>query len=287
MKKRLFIGVFGLVLLAACAGHDSDFTSSEEPAFADGASFYDLNQEELEMTEDAVALDHSATTTIESPELLDRKLIKTAYLSFEVDSLEKRHAVIDRAVKTFGGYIQHEEQFAGYDRENITSTVRIPSVHFDDFIETATNGVGTFDSKNISMDDVTEEYIDVAARIETKKELKKRFIGLLDRAESIKKIMEVEREITILQEEIESYESRLKYLASSTKYATVSITYYRMVDVPIEYENSFVKAFYAGWQAIVFFLIVLVSIWPLVLIGSIIFILVRYRIKAKKKRQTT
>ena len=75
MKKRLFIGVFGLVLLTACAGHDSDFTSSEEPAFADGASFYDLNQEELEMTEDAVAMDHSATTTIESPELLDRKSI--------------------------------------------------------------------------------------------------------------------------------------------------------------------------------------------------------------------
>src|SRR5690606_8910371 len=119
-------------------------------------------------------------------------------------------------------------------------------------------------------------------RIETKKELKIRFTKLLDKAESIAKIMEVEREITALQAEIESYEGRLKYLSGSIKYATITMSYYRMLEIPTEFDNKFESAFKGGWEALVWFFVGLVSVWPIVLI--VIFVLSFIKIRSNMRK---
>lgn len=56
----------------------------------------------------------------------------------------------------------------------------------------ATKGVDKFDHKNIEVKDVTEEFLDVKARLKTKKELEDRYIDLLKKANNIKEILEIE-----------------------------------------------------------------------------------------------
>lgn len=284
-KKFLSLMLIATLFLSACGGYGAD--ENYEAPMASGAnedySYVDnYDQYEEELTEENYDAITPGNEGLDEQLLLDRKLIKNANLSFKTDSLNVRKRIVDAAVMHFDAYVEHEEQYVSYDRENVTATIRVPAQHFDAFLEMATGGVGTFDSRTIAMDDVTEEYVDVEARIKTKKELKKRFVALLDKAETIQKIMDVEREITALQAEIESYESRLKYLSGSVKYATVNMTYYSMLEVPIEFDNKFEKAFSNGWEGLIWFFVGLTSIWPFLVILAVVFIIIRIKIRKKK-----
>lgn len=289
--KRLKEGmiVIGMAfLVAACAGMDQNSSASDMDAPSEGGAYAEeasaYGYESNATNGDQVANGNSQTDQTPEDLSLERKLIKDAYVSFETDSLEKRKRIVKEAVKMYDAYVEHEEQFMEYDRELVETKIRVPNSHFDDFMDKVTGGVGSFDSKTITVDDVTEEFVDVAARIETKKELKVRFLKLLDKAETIAKIMEVEREITALQAEIESYEGRLKYLAGSVKYSTITLSYYRMLEIPTKFDNKFEVAFKGGWNGVVWFFVGLASIWPLVIIGIGIFIYVRLRIKSSKNK---
>lgn len=284
-KGKILILFAGIVLfMTACAGGDTSNESLMAPQKSGanddyGSSDVGYNAEMEESTDvSPVGNGVSAQSDLDQQMTLDRKLIKNATLFFETDTLANRKKMVDAAVQKFDAYVEHEEQYTAYESENIAVTLRVPSQHFDPFMEMITQGVGKFDSKAIQMDDVTEEYVDVEARIRTKKELKARFLKLLDKAETIAKIMEVEREITALQAEIESYEGRLQYLSASVQYATINLTYYQTFEVPIEFDNKFATAFFNGWEGTVWFFVGVVSIWPFLLIVAIILIFLKIRL---------
>ncbi len=287
--KLIMVALFLSGFVVACANGDQKMeTHSTESVGAndDLAYFSNIEHDVLhETVEGDMGLQEGgAESEFDESIELDRKLIKNAHLNFETDSLASRKKIVDEAVKQFSAYVQHEEQYASSDRETVTTTVRVPSENFEGFMEAVCVGVGMFDSKTIAVDDVTEEYVDVEARIKTKKELKARFTALLDKAETIKKIMEIEREIAALQAEIESYEGRLKYLSGGVKYATVDISYYRLLDVPTEFDNKFENAFSNGWEGFVWFFVGLVSIWPLLVIIAVMLIIIRMQIRRRKAR---
>lgn len=284
-------------LIVACAGAESRDKANESAVY-DGGGVYasepSYGYEENSAAEESYG---NATDSEVGPDAfqnredgltdetaIDRKLIKNANLSFETDSLEQRKKIIDEAVKKFDAYVEHEEQYMESDREVVETSFRVPSNHFDEFMEMTTKGVGAFDSKTIEVDDVTEEFVDVEARIKTKKELKVRFTALLDKAESIAKIMEIEREITALQAEIESFEGRLKYLSGNVKYASIKMTYYRVLELPTEFDNKFESAFKNGWRALVWFFVGVVAVWPIFLLLSIALIVLKWRLKVRKAK---
>jgi hypothetical protein len=291
MKTNRRLKLVGLVLLfiaAACAGGSDE---ASMPSMMGGE--YPVTEEmapvasETEMANKDVAEESVVdNSTQEAPVDLatQRKLIRNAYLSFKTDSLEAQHRKIKFAVNQFGAYIENEEEFVTMDRRSITTLVRVPEANFDLFLEAATQGVDGFDSKTIQVQDVTEEYVDVEARIKTKKELKDRFIGLLSKANSIGEIMEIEHQIGNLQAEIESYEGRLKYLKSNISYSNVSLTYYQEIPVPMEYDNAFISALSNGWTGLVWFFVGLLTVWPLWVILGILFYLLRLNFRKRKLR---
>lgn len=285
MKKiRRMLVVCVVVLIAGCSQNmNAEMESS--PSMSGGGLDY-LSESIMDSNagvEEFKSEHHASENEDDKAEPMKRKLVKNAFLSFETDSLQLRKRQIDAAVLQFGGYISSEESYTATGRETVDVTIRVPGDNFDGFMAMATNGVGEFDSRSISVNDVTEEYIDVAARIETKKELKKRFVNLLDRAESIKKIFEIEREISALQEEIESFEARLMQLSSTVAFSTITISYYKLLpDMVVEEENEFVKAFGNGWDIIVVFCIALTHLWPFIILLTIGFIIYRQRIRRKQ-----
>jgi hypothetical protein len=287
-RKLITAFAFTALLLVACGGRDNanEMNAAYEEAFAgatDDYADYQSDEKGYETAGNNVAQNMSREDYgLNEQMALDRKLIKNAALSFETDSLDARKRIVNKAVKELNAYVEHEEQYSNDYQETVTTTIRVPAANFDPFMDAITAGVGSFDSKTIEVDDVTEEFVDVEARINTKKELKMRFIALLDRAETIAKIMEVEREINALQAEIESYEGRLKYLSGSVKYATINLTYYRTIEVPVEFDNKFANAFSNGWQATVWFFVGLVSIWPMLILISVILLILKLKLSKKK-----
>lgn len=153
-----------------------------------------------------------------SAEEFERKLIKNGNISLEVTDLLKAQTAVENWVKQFGGYISNSNN----GEKNSNYTVRIPAAKFDEAMDAA-GTLGTVKNKNISTDDVSDQFYDLQTRLETKKVLRKKLNGYLSQATSMQDILKVESQLNSVQSEIESMEGRLKRLSSQIDFSTISI----------------------------------------------------------------
>jgi predicted nuclease with TOPRIM domain len=77
--------------------------------------------------------------------------------------------------------------------------------------------------KNIKSEDVTEQYIDLKARLENAQREEKILLDFLNKATNVKDMLEIEKELSRIREQIEYYTGQLKYLESRIDYSTITI----------------------------------------------------------------
>ena len=242
----------------------------------------EANYEELESTEimDLEIPPPASQTT-------SQKIIKTGNLRFETQELEKTHQKILASVQKANGYVQRDNTGKNYDSQYHNLTVRVPSENFDTVIATISDGVAYFEEKTISQRDVTEEFVDLNARLKAKRTLEKRYLELLAKAKNVKEMLEIERELSKIREEIEAKEGRLQYLQSQVSESTISIYFYKTIadrGVTVSYGRKVINAFKNGWSNISEFLLGLLHVWPfIILVVLSIFMIRRWRKKRKKK----
>lgn len=202
-----------------------------------------------------------------------RKLIKEGQVSFQTDNMDQAREAILKATDQFQGYISSDQSYNRADRVSNTITVRIPTKHFETFLSTATVGVEAFENKTISAKDVTEEFVDIQARLKAKKALEDRLLGLLPQAHSIDEILQVEQQAGDLRSDIEAIEGRLRYLESKISFSTLTLTFYKEYDSPVwsQFKSSFIN----GWDNLVKLFIALTNLWPFMLLGIAAFFGVR------------
>jgi uncharacterized coiled-coil protein SlyX len=153
-----------------------------------------------------------------------QKIIYEAEISLVVEDVSKTERQIDELLRRFGGHVAEAaidrtqgEQLSGRWR------VRVPVAEFDPFLE-AVSKLGVAESRRQTAQDVTEEFIDLEARIANKKRLEERIVELLKESSgAIKDVIEVERELARVRGEIEQMEGRLRYLTNRTELTTVTI----------------------------------------------------------------
>ena len=214
----------------------------------------------------------------------ERKLIKTGNLNFETQDLSKTKTTIEGLVKSFNGYIANDNEYKSYDRISNTFSLRIPADKFDEFIVEISKGVEKFDSKNINISDVTEQFLDVEARLKTKKALESKYLEILKKAKSVREILDVERELGKLRGDIEATEGRLKYLKNQTSFSTLNITFYKKIKASnTSFGGKVIEAFKDGFDNIKAFFLILINIWPFIIILFLVFFYLRKRRKSRTK----
>uniref|UniRef100_UPI004047D4D1 DUF4349 domain-containing protein n=1 Tax=Polaribacter sp. TaxID=1920175 RepID=UPI004047D4D1 len=212
-----------------------------------------------------------------------RKLIKTGNVSFKVDNLEITYNRINLLVKKAKGYISSDNSYNNENKISKSLSVRIPSDQFDLFMEELSKGVEEFDTKNITISDVTAQFIDAETRLKTKKALEQKYLDILKMAKSVTEVLNVERELGKIREEIESTEGRLKYLQSQVSFSSLSINFYTEVaSSGTSFVDQLKAAFSKGLNNIKAFFMLSISYWPFFLI----FIALLWYFKRKKTINT-
>ncbi|MEO0470579.1 MAG: DUF4349 domain-containing protein [Bacteroidota bacterium] len=208
--------------------------------------------------------------------VIGRKLIKEGNLRFRTDDLEKSRQTIFAAIQIHGGYVASDQSHKSGSEISNTIVIRVPAARFDSLLADATQGVSSFDSKNLNVRDVTEEFLDISARLTTKKELESRYRVLLQRSNSVSEILEVEKQIGELRAEIESIEGRLNYLQNRISFSTLTINVYEKSATETSFGHEFVEGFGNGWDNLIWFLVGLVNVWPFMLLAVIAVGVFRY-----------
>ncbi len=284
MKNKIYYLLFISVFFFSCGNGGNDYATQEMTKSSAGYSDYDMMEES---TEEAVEYesDDANNTPSEPIKVTDRKIIKTGSISFETDNVAESRKKIDTVITEFGAYVSSDNENNYGNRIEQKITIRVPFAKFDKLLAKIVSGADHLDSRNIQATDVTEEYMDIQSRIENKKKLEARFTEILKEAHTVNDILNVERQIGQLREEIESAEGRLRYLANQTSLSTLTVTFYEYHESEKGFGSEFSRGFVNGWTNMVWFFVGLVNIWPfLIFIGLIIwFAIKKYKQRKKMK----
>lgn len=234
---------------------------------------YDSNKSEMLIVSDA------------SEVTIQPKIIKTGNLRFETPNLDESFAHVQKAIAKYKATVQNDESGKNYESVYRNIAIRVPSASFDRFITEISQGVKHFDRKEISAQDVTEEYIDVEARLKTKRVLEKRYFELLAKATKISEMLEIEKELSAIREEIEAKEGRLKYLKNQVSMSTVNLEMYTTnpseSGATVSYFGKMGNAVKGGFNNIATFFLGMLHLWPFILIFVAGFLFLRRRFRRK------
>ncbi len=252
------------------------------------------NKSEAVYTDDysateSVVLKEEVATVNEAAalEIVSEKRIKEAYLRFESQNLEATTARILHLLKQNNAFVQDDRTSKSSRSISKELVLRVPAANFNRLLDSITIGIPYFDTKTISSKNVTEEFIDLQARLKAKRALEENYIQLLKKAKNVKEMLEVERELATIREDIEAKEGRLRYLKDKVALSTIRLEYYTYTaesGVTVSYFKKMGKAIKSGFNGLSSLFLGLLSIWPFFLFLGIIFVAIR---KYITKRNTS
>ncbi|CAI8863141.1 DUF4349 domain-containing protein [Chryseobacterium sp. IT-36CA2] len=227
--------------------------------------------------------------TPKKTDTISKKIIKNGDMKIQVGDIKKTQNQVNEIIKKNNAYIQKEE-FQNTDMDdNLTLIIRVPHKNFDALINSFSNGVGTVLSKNISSNDVTEEYTDIAIKLANKKIYLEKYRDMLKSAATTKDMLEIQENIRELEDEIDVAEGRLRFIDDRVNYSTLNLNLYKekvrsSTTSKIGFGSRFMDSLTEGWNSFVSLLLGMVSLWPFFLLIPVIIVLWR-KWKSKKKDQ--
>jgi len=150
-------------------------------------------------------------------------IIRNAYLTLIITDIEEASKEIQQKVAQLQGYVSSMELYdLTQERRAGRISLRIPQDKFD-LALTMLEEVGKIKNKNVSSQDVTLQYIDLEARIATMEAQEERLRDLLDRAEKVEEVLEVEKELWRVRGNLESMIAEFRHLQQRVSYSSIDI----------------------------------------------------------------
>lgn len=265
--------LFNIIIISSCKSSNEKSVNTNVSDLSVATNEAAPSASSIPVADETYKQEEQTTDANSKQEIVqERKLIKEADLEWKTNSIDNTHQNISTLAKKFDAYIADDNQYK--DDYTITNrmTIKVPANKFDAFLNALNNDVKKYDRKNIKVLDVTEEYVDVAARIKTKKELEQRYLQILQKANQVEDILSVEAQLNIVRTDIEAAEARMKVLNHQISLSVINITFYETTSAPVGFFGKIGKSFLDGWNGILYFILGLISFWPFVLaIGAIVY----------------
>jgi len=211
----------------------------------------------------------------------ERMVIYNGYISLETDDIQGNIAKIRSLAESYDGYVagsSHSENYAEI-------MIRVPKDEF----QRAIKEIETFGKvleERTSSDDVTEQYVDLKARLENSLRQEKRLSEILQMAKTVDEVLNVERELERVRGEIESLQGEINYLERNVAMAIITI-YLSEPPPPftppgMDWKETFETALRGLFAVFRGLIIIVVSLLPLLVVGVPMYYVYRKR-KSKKQ----
>ena len=245
----------------------ADYTVNESSAAAGGADTGTavLTSGELESAGESA---HAAENS---------KIIYTANLTLESKDYDAARAALDAALAEAGGYMESSDEYANSgSRRSLSLTLRVPQENYESFLA-AVAATGNVTYKSQQAEDVTTQYMDIEARLDSLKEQRARLQELKASADNLSDLLQIESSLSDVQYQLESYQSQLDWYAQQVAYCTVYVSLEEVKEyTPAEesFGERLAASFRNGWtnfvtglqQLVVWVLLV----WPLLLVLAVL-----------------
>ena len=212
-------------LLAGCGGASKSpqafDAAAAAPAEAANGAYYDM--------ESAKSEDGGLTGDTDSTVLPEgRKWIITVNMSAETEDLDALMEALNGKISGLGGYVEDQDSYNGsmYSSRRYRSaslTVRIPAERVDEFTEEM-SGIANVVSTNLSREDITLSYVATESRVKALQTEEARLLELMEQAETMADLLEIESRLTDVRYELENRASQLRLYDNQVDYATIYLS---------------------------------------------------------------
>jgi len=155
---------------------------------------------------------------------IDRMIVRTAQMAMVVDDVPAVLEQITGLTEDAGGYVvssqrweEDEERLAG------TITIRVPAGDFGNIMAALRNLAIEVTHEETSSKDVTEEYVDLSAKLKNLEASEEQLLRLMEKAEKVEDILEIQKELSKTRGEIEQAKGRMQYLERTSDTSLISI----------------------------------------------------------------
>jgi len=216
---------------------------------------------------------------------IESKIIKTAYLTIEVQDIPGTIESIKGLVAANGGYISSTNIQKRYNNQlSGTVVLRVPQAEFDNILA-GVKEYGTVKSISTQGEDVTEQYVDLQAQKTSYQNQLAQYNAIMKKAEKVEDVITVQEQIDRVQTELDRLEGRLRYLNSRIDLSTITVNLEEPEPVGGETGYNFVstinngiKGFFGMIDALI---VILFTILPLIILGCAGYGIYRWK-KGKK-----
>lgn len=160
----------------------------------------------------------------------ERKIIRNANVTLEVTSPTETQRRIASIAETHQGFVVTSEATQRKTEDptkleiNVSLVVRVPATQFNQTMEEIRAAGARVMQEKIAGQDVTEEFMDLEARIKNQKALESQFLEIMKRAGQVEDAMSVQRQLAEVRTEIEKLEGRRRFLENQSSLSTINVT---------------------------------------------------------------
>ncbi|NJM52756.1 MAG: DUF4349 domain-containing protein [Blastocatellia bacterium] len=252
MKTKLIVFLL-LVFLTGCANeaplsNNEDRDSGSANSAAPSSRKDDSGGEKSPITTQ-VSLDQADKSKTENVPT-ERKIIRNADLQLESSAPEEAQQKISTIAESKGGFVVESQQRSSSSnvttRDTVTMTIRVPAAKFNESLDEIRKVASHVIIETVKGQDVTEEFVDIEARLKTKKALEEQFLEIMKQGKTVQDALQVQRELANVRGEIEQIEGRKRFLENQSSLSTIKI----LLQTPTAYSPSSSGFFYQLGNAI-------------------------------------
>lgn len=223
-----------VLLFVACGAQrlrspqGSTVATSQSSTVATEPSDTELADQRRPLTEQ-VSL-NQADQSLSMAEAMNRKILRNGDLVLEVSDPIVSQRQITSIAESLGGFVvssesrQRQPQDAGKQELEIYLVVRVAASHFAAALDQIRSQGNRVIQEKTTGQDVTEEFIDLEARIKTQKALESQFLEIMKQANKVGDALEVQRQVADVRTEIEKLEGRKRFLENRASLSTITVS---------------------------------------------------------------
>jgi len=245
-KKTIYsfisvIFVIGLLFSYSCASAEPSPMSQGSKA---DEGYYDSAGGESDYDNTGIPVPAPAVPPMEMPETDeesawsgDRMIVRTGDISLVVSDVADALENIIKLAGDYEGYVVSSNSWRDGNRLVGNIAFRVPAESFDDAVRSLRQMAVEVNSESTSSTDVTEEYVDLTAKLHNLEASEEQLLKLMEQAGSVEEILEVQRELTSTRSQIEQIKGRMQYLEQTSSTSLINV-YLEQAELDIDFTAS-------------------------------------------------
>lgn len=292
----LFLSLF--MLYSGCQKKDKEINTLQPSGTTEEREMLKTEQTPTSMQKTTTGVQQSdkQTGNIEDQgsqikDVTKRMIIRIGTMSVEVEKFDDAAVKVTEIVKKNGGYISNTTSSQNSSgKKQGTLVLKVPADKYDGLIAEVST-VGKVMNQNINANDITEEYIDLEARLKTQRELEQRLLKLLsEKTARLTDVVEVEQKLASVRQIIESIDGKMRHMRNQSEMSTLTLSLYEPAILQTSSGGGFfyelgqgVKKGLRGFTEILAGMITLfIALLPIIIFVFIILWIIRRIIKKRK-----